>query len=343
MHEIDLSKFDLRTDLVIDDFIDEKNLFKIDYKKNSISKDIILEEINLTEETVKMCHKVPGKYKNLSFKDITDSTNFKEVEKALTNTIINFLDELKISDTSSCLLIGLGNSKSTPDALGPKTVENIIVTHHLLSIGSIEEGYRNTSILIPGVTGTTGIETKDVIFGVVDQVKPDFIIVIDALKTTSTSRINTTIQISDTGLTPGSGVNNARVSLNSKTLKVPVIAIGVPTIIDSVTIVIDTLNYLLKKISYDKDNINNPKNKLAILTDYENYNKELSQEEKEKILGYLGTLNDENLKQLFQEVLNPLDYNFMVTPKEIDFLIDKLSLLLSNSLNKALHKIKRQN
>lgn len=343
MREIDLSKFELRTDLIIDSFISEENLKSIDYKKTDVTKDITVEEITLTEETAKLCNKLPGLYKSVSFKDITDHTNFKEVEKTLTKTLTNFLDELKIKKDASCLLIGLGNYKSTPDALGPKTAEQIIVTHHILSIGSLEEGYRDVAILIPGVTGTTGIETKDIILGVVSELKPDFIITIDALKTSSTSRINKTIQITNTGISPGSGVNNSRISLNKETLKVPVISIGVPTIIDSSTIVIDTLNYLLKKISYDKDNTNNYKNKIAFSKDYENYQKELTPKEKEKILGMIGTLDEESLKTLIDEVLNPLDYNLMVTPKEVDFLIEKLSKLLSNSLNNSLHKIKRQN
>lgn len=343
MREIDLSRFDLRTDLIIDHFISEENIKKIDYKKTEITKDIILEEINLDKKTAPLCNRLPGIYKSISFKDITDHHNFIEVEKAVTNTLIKFLEEINLQQSASCLLIGLGNEKSTPDALGPKTVGEIIVTHHILKIGPLEEGYRDVSILIPGVTGTTGIETKDIILGVVEKIKPDFLITIDALKTSSTSRINKTIQITNTGIAPGSGVNNTRVALNEETLNIPVLAIGIPTIIDSSTIVIDTLNYLLKKLSYDKDNIENYKNKIAISKEYENYQKELTIEEKEKILGIIGTLDKENLKKLIDEVLNPLDYNLMVTPKEIDFLIDKLAKLLSNSLNHSLHKIKRQN
>ncbi len=343
MREIDLGKLNLRTDLIIDDFKDEETLKKIKYKRKDITKEIIVEELVIDEKSSQITNKVPGLYKNISFKDITDSTNFKLVEETFTSTLISFLEELNIKETSSCLVIGLGNVKSTPDALGPKTVEQIIVTHHILKIGSLEEGYRDTSILIPGVTGTTGIETKDIIYGVKELIKPDFLIVIDALKTTKTSRINQTIQISNSGIAPGSGVGNTRSALTKETLNVPVITIGVPTIIDSVTIVIDTLNYILKKISYDKDNINNPRNKMAITKDYENYNKELTDSEKEKILGLIGTLDEESLKSLLNEVLNPLDYNFMVTPKEIDFLIDKLSNLLSSGINKTLHKIKRQN
>lgn len=343
MREIDLSGTNLRTDLIIDDFIKEEDLKQIDYKKTEFSKDIILEEIYLTDETAKLCKRLPGRYKSLSFKDITDSTNFLEVEKALTKVLSSFFKESKIDTDATCLLVGLGNIHSTPDALGPKTVEKIIVTHHLLSFGELEKGYRDTSILIPGVTGTTGIETKDIIFGVLNEVKPDFIIVIDALKTTSTSRMNTTIQVSDSGISPGSGVYNQRAALNFDTLHIPVISIGIPTIIDSVTIVTDTLNYLLKMISYDKDNPNDFKRKMAVTDDYKDYREELSLEEREKILGYLGGMDDDKLKTLFEEVLNPLDYNFMVTPKEIDFLIERLSKLLSSSLNHSLHQLKRQN
>ena len=343
MREIDLSKFNVRTDLIIDDFTSEEALKQIKYKRTDITKEIILEELEIDDTSSQIINKIPGLYKNISFKDITDSTNFKLVEETFTNTLTSFLEELKITENKSALIIGLGNSKSTPDALGPKTTEQIIVTHHILKLGSLEEGYRDTSILIPGVTGTTGIETKDIIFGVKELVKPDFIIVIDALKTSKTSRINQTIQISNSGITPGSGVGNSRSSLTQETLNVPVITIGIPTIIDSVTIVIDTLNYILKKVSYDKDNIHNIKNKMTISKDYEYYDKELSQKEKEKILGVIGTLDENSLKSLLNEVLNPLDYNFMVTPKEIDFLIDKLSELLSSGINKALHKIKRQN
>ncbi len=343
MREIDLSRFNMRTDLIIDDFVNKDILSKINYRRTDISKDIVLEELEIDSSSAKLCGKMPGIYKNISFKDITDTTNFNKVNETFTNTLISFFNDINIKENDSVLVVGLGNIKSTPDALGPKTVEKIIVTHHILKLGSLENGYRDTSILIPGVTGTTGIETKDIISGVKEIVNPDFIIIIDALKTSKTSRINQTIQISNSGISPGSGVGNHRSPLTKDSLNIPVVSIGVPTIIDSVTIVIDTLNYILKKISYDKNNLNNPKNKMKISKDYEYYEKELTDKEKEKILGLIGTLDDDNLKRLLNEVLNPLDYNFMVTPKEIDFLIDKMSLLLSEGINKALHKIKRQN
>ena len=136
-------------------------------------------------------------------------------------------------------------------------------------------------------------------------------------------------------------VNNSRISIDKETLKVPVIVIGVPTIIDSSIIVADTINFMLKKFSYDKNNINNKQDKLKFKIDYKDYDKDLDKDEKKYLLGIVGTLSEDELQRLVFEVLNPIDYNYMVTPKEIDFLIDKLSLLIGHGLNMALHSVKR--
>ena len=343
MRELNLSNINVRTDLIIDDFEKLEDLEKIKYQKREVSEDIIIEELVLDKNTSTILNKKEGIYKNISFKDITDSTNYDKVLDAFVKTFTKLLEELKLDKKKSCMIVGLGNRKSTPDAIGPKTLDNIIVTHHLLEFGPLEENYRDVAILEPGVKGTTGLDAKDHIDGLVKIIKPDFLIVIDALKTTSTSRMVKTIQISDAGLIPGSGVNNNRKELNKNNLNIPTVAIGVPSIIDSTTIVFDTLNYLLKKVSYEKDNANSYRNKLAITNDFENYKDTLNDEEKEKILGMLGTMDDDDLKTLLNEVLNPLDYNLMVTPKEIDFLVEKITKLLAEGLNISLHKIKRQN
>jgi len=250
---------------------------------------------------------------------------------------------LKINSKAKCLVVGLGNYKSTPDSLGPKVINKIVVTRHLYLIDEleVEEGYRNVSCFTPGVMGTTGIEAKDFIFGLCNEIKPDFVIAIDALASSSIDRVNKTIQMTNTGISPGSGVGNNRVEISESTLGVPVIAIGIPTVVDAVTIVSDTLKYLLKKFSYNKENINKSSNKLKPVTSInylEQETKELSIEDREKILGFLGNLKDEEVHQLIFEVLSPIGYNLMVTPKEIDFIVDKLSLVLSTSINSSLHK-----
>lgn len=334
MHEINLSNFSLRTDLLIDDYKDTKSK---EYNKKSINKDIYVETINIKDEN-NIYKKKKGLYKTITFRDITDKDNF--------NLVLNtFIEELKdmiklnnIEEKDKCLIVGLGNIESTPDALGPKTLKNILVTRHLFELGEVEEGYRNVSILEPGVTGTTGIETKDIVLSITKETKPDFLIIIDALATSSIDRLNKTIQITNSGIVPGSGVNNSRISISKETLGIPVIVIGIPTIIDSSVIVTNTIKYMIEKFSYDKENINNKKDKLKCKIDYRNYKEELTKEDKEYLLGIIGTLSEEELMKLVVEVLNPIDYNYMVTPKEIDFLIEKMSLLLGKGINYSLNK-----
>ena len=151
------------------------------------------------------------------------------------------------------------------------------------------------------------------------------------------SRVNKTIQLTDTGIHPGSGVGNNREELSEESLKIPVIAIGVPTIVDAVTIVSDTFKYILKHFSYKIENIDNNKLKLVPNPNYLNHQEKLSKEEKESLLGMVGTLSEEETKQLLVEVLSPIDYNLMVTPKEVDFVMKKLSNVISKSINKSLH------
>lgn len=339
MHSIDLKNFNIRTDLLVDNdyyknekLDDIKKVYKID--------NIKIEEIILNDNNSKYFNKKPGIYETISFEDITDKDNFKKVEDVFIKVFKEFLIKLDVIDKEKVLIIGLGNEKSTPDALGPLAIDNILVTRHLFKIGEVEEGYKNTSAFKPGVTAETGVETKDMITNLVKIIEPDFIIIIDALASSSIDRLNKTIQITSSGITPGSGVGNNREEISSDTMKVPVIAIGIPTVVDATTIVNDTFNYLVKQISYKIDNINNKKLKLVPERNqnYKDHNKNLSKEEKEKLLGMLGTLTESEFKNLIYEVLIPINENLMVTPKEVDFLIEKLSLLLSSGINKTLHK-----
>ena len=255
-------------------------------------------------------------------------------------TLKNMLNKLNISSNAKILVVGLGNASSTPDALGPKTLDHVLVTRHLFLLGDVEEGYRNVASFKPSVTGVTGIETKDLIEGIKEKIKPDILIVIDALASSSIERLNKTIQITSAGISPGSGVGNNRLEISQDTLHIPVIAIGVPTVVDGATIVENTLQLLLKKISYGLENKENEKLKLVPITNqnYLNHTKELSKEQKEDLLGMVGLLDEQELKSLILEVLLPVNYNMMVTPKEIDYLIEKLSLLLGNMINKSLHE-----
>ena len=280
-------------------------------------------------------------YTTIYFDDVTDKDNFNEVEKIFKNELAKMFEIEHITKDKSCMIIGLGNSKSTPDALGPKTSQKIIVTKHIYElVGYLEEGYRICSSFIPGVMGTTGIETSDIIKGIMTYSKPDFLIIIDALASDSIDRVCKTIQITNAGINPGSGIGNSRKEISKDILDIPVIAIGIPMVVDAVTIVSDTINLMEKHFSYNIKNKDNKKNKL-IPFNMQNYLKEkdlsLNADEKNYFLGKVGTLKDYEKKSLIFDVLTPIGYNLMVTPKEVDFLIEKLSDLIATGINKTIH------
>lgn len=333
MHTVDLSKYNIRTDLIIEKV--SKDLLNNHYEENNVSVD----DIELLKNNI--LKRKPGKYITISFNDVTDQTNYQNVLKVLKKELNKILKFTNIKENDTCLIIGLGNKDIISDALGNKTLKNIIVTRQLYLINDYDKRYRNVSILEPNVLGVTGIESYDIIEGVIKKIKPDFVIAIDSLCASNINRLNKTIQISNTGIEPGSGIGNNKKELSFETLGIPVIAIGVPTVVDSSVIVSDTINYIMKKISYLKNNLNNNLDKLKPVNkiNYLNNDKELSEEEKKEILGYIGLLDEDKLKNLVWEVLSPINSNMIVTTKEIDFIVEKLGKLIANSLNSCLHQV----
>lgn len=248
-----------------------------------------------------------------------ESPYMKENEVNKHEEIIKILSEklagiLKINRESVILVVGLGNWNVTPDALGPKVVSRVLVTRHIASEvpEDIDENVRSVAAVSPGVMGITGIETGEIIMGIAEKVKPDVVIAVDALAARKASRINSTIQISDTGVCPGSGVGNRRMELSKKTLGVPVVAVGVPTVVDAATLVNDTLDIILDEL--------------------------IEQSTKSTALYQLlaGMVGDDKY-ELISEILNPYETNLFVTPKEVDAVIDRLSGIIANALNIALH------
>ena len=331
MHEIDLSNYNLRTDLIVEQDIENISSNKYSYD------DIIVEDIVLKKNN--SLKRKEGKYVTISFKDVTDENNYHKVLKVFQDELKKILKYIRVKKDDSCLIIGLGNSKIISDALGSKTLDNIIVTRHLYLLDNVDNKYRNTSILEPNVIGVTGIDSYEIIKNTVKEIKPDFLIIIDSLCAANIRRLNKTIQITSTGIIPGSGIGNNRTELSKDTLGVKVIAIGIPTVVDSTVIVADTINYLLRKISYSKNNSYIDKFKTPDKIDYFNYNISLNEKEKKEVLGYIGLLNESDLKSLVWEVLSPIESNMIVTVKDIDFIIEKTSKLLSQGINNVLHNI----
>lgn len=336
MHNIDLKKYEIRTDMAIDLTEKDKKTFKPEiYTKDGVK----ISWIDLDENN--NIGKKPGTYLTLEFNDVTDDDARKMVSNVFKEEFKKMLDVIGYKNGMKTTVIGLGNAKSTPDALGPFATDKIIVTKHFFDMNiDVDESFSNVSAFYPGVTGSTGIETSDYINGVVKEIKPDLVIVIDALASTSISRVNKSIQVSNTGISPGSGIGNKRKEISMETLGVPVIAVGVPTVVDAALIVSDTINYMTKNYVYNKNFqkkkvskfINKPVNYLKDEVD-------VTEDDKKTLLGLVGTLNERELKNLTYEVLTPIGYNLMVTPKEVDFVIEKLSDVISYGINHCLHKI----
>lgn len=223
-------------------------------------------------------------------------------------------DIIKLEKDKTALVVGLGNWNVTPDALGPEVVSKLLITRHLKMMmpDKIDEGIRPVCALSPGVLGITGIETSEIIQGVVRKIKPDIIIVIDALASRKMERVSTTIQIGDTGISPGSGVGNKRMGLTKAILGVPVIAIGVPTVVDAATMANDTIDLVLDTMIKESGGGGKFYNMLKSIDKGEKY-------------------------RLIQEVLSPYLSDLMVTPKEVDSIIDSVSKIIANGINIALH------
>lgn len=336
-HEINLNNIDIHTDLAID-VIDK--ISSLDGVKQVIKN---IDGVGITDvklDKKNSLNKKEGNYITIEFDDVTDTTNYNKVKDVVKMELNSLMGKMNIKDSDTCLFIGLGNVKSTPDSLGPKVSKDIIVTKHIYDLGELDSKYRVVSVISPGVSATTGIETSDIVDSIVKMVKPNFIIAVDALASGSVDRVNKTIQMTDTGIHPGSGIGNARKEISKDTIGIPVIAIGVPTVVDASVIVADTINYMYKHYAFNKEYSNNPKSKLTFNNiDYLNKNIVINNKDKEDLFGLIGKLNSDEVKILINEVLNPIGYNLMVTPKEIDFVIDKLSTLISSSVNEILHNI----
>jgi len=289
----------------------ENEIQGIETEEQEITEKIKVTRVKITNEQGEQAiGKKRGNYITIDIKKMNIITD-EEIEKAaetLANEIKNLV-EGKVQHKEDILVVGLGNEEVTPDALGPNVVKEIEVTRHIINYlpQYIDENARPVSAIAPGVLGTTGIETLEIIKGVVDNTKPKLLIVIDALASRSIERISSTIQLSDTGIVPGAGVGNTRKELTEATLGIPVIAIGIPTVVETAVVVNDALDLFIEK---------------------------LQQEAKSN--EYLNRLKEEDNYEQIKEALLPKDFNFIVTPKEIDELILNMSQVVARGINMSM-------
>ncbi|MDO5155673.1 MAG: GPR endopeptidase [Eubacteriales bacterium] len=236
-----------------------------------------------------------------------ESEHFREQDEGIHAPMMEVLcKEIRqlIGNKKKIMVAGLGNREVTPDALGPFVIDNLYVTRHLLKEGIIRESVE-LSAIAPGVMAQTGMESLTVLKALVDSIKPELLIVIDALAARESDRLNKTIQIADTGITPGSGVGNHRNAINKESIGVPVIAIGVPTVIAVPTIVNDAMDVMVNALG------------------------------KQATKNVLKKFNDEERYQLACEMVTPYLENMFVTPKDIDEAVKRISYTISEAINKA--------
>lgn len=267
-----------------------------------------------TEKGARAMGKPKGVYITLEAPDMSvpDEEYHREISVVLARYIRQLLPDC--GEEQSVLIVGLGNRDITPDALGPDVVGNLLITRHIVEeYGKLALGrdkINKISGIVPGVMAQTGMEASEIVRGIVEETKPDYVIAIDALAARSTRRLNRTIQIADTGIHPGSGVGNHRNGLTQKSLGVPVIAIGVPTVVDAATIVNDTMENLLAAM-----------------------------EESDILKGIGDTFhlfNATEKHQLIRELIAPHLNGMFVTPKDIDEIIKRIGYTISEALNIAL-------
>ena len=261
----------------------------------------------------KIMNKEIGKYITLE----SDLMKFDDDDSR--EKVINYLkDELieifGTDQSKKTLIIGLGNWNITSDALGPRAVSKTLVTRHIFKNYNkdYDDDFSEVAALSPGVMGITGIETVEIVKSIVDKIKPDRVVAIDALASRKMDRVNSTIQISTGGIAPGGGVGNKRKALDKSYLGVDVIAIGVPTVVDAATLTIDVLDLAIDNLI------------------------EVSQENSE-FYKMLTKLKEEEKYQLIKDSLDPYDKNLIVTPKDIDETIENLAIIISEGLNRSLH------
>ena len=264
----------------------------------------------ISEEGEQALGKPKGTYVTIDLKNlkIAQEDEIQKAAESLSRELKELMENY-IQKEDDILIVGLGNINVTPDALGPKVIEDIDITRHLLKYAPqyLEEGTRPVSAISPGVLGTTGIETVEIISGIVEHIRPKLLIVIDSLASKSMARISSSIQLADTGIVPGAGVGNTRKELSKKTLGIPVIAIGIPTVVEAATIAAESIDILIKKL-----------------------------QNKAKSNDYLNNLQDEDKYEMMKEALIPQDYNLIVTPKEIDDLIENMSSVVARGINYSL-------
>ena len=310
--------YNFRTDLALErrDIYQKANKLNqidgVESTEEEINDNIKVSRVKITNSKGEEALGKPiGTYVTIDVKKLkmAGEEEIQKTSEVLTDELKKIV-EMHVNNQEDILIVGLGNIYVTPDALGPKVINEIDVTRHIIKYlpQYVDEGTRPVSAISPGVLGTTGIETVEILKGIVENIHPKLLIVIDALASRSIERISSTIQISDTGIVPGAGVGNTREEISEKALGIPVVAIGIPTVVELATLVSDGIDIFIDRL-----------------------------QEKAESNEYLNKLQQNDKYEEVKEALNVGDYNMIVTPKEIDDLIENMKDIVARGINFAVN------
>lgn len=310
--------YNFRTDLALErrDIYQKANKLNqidgVESTEEEINDNIKVSRVKITNSKGEEALGKPiGTYVTIDVKKLkmAGEEEIQKTSEVLTDELKKIV-EMHVNNQEDILIVGLGNIYVTPDALGPKVINEIDVTRHIIKYlpQYVDEGTRSVSAISPGVLGTTGIETVEILKGIVENIHPKLLIVIDALASRSIERISSTIQISDTGIVPGAGVGNTREEISEKSLGIPVVAIGIPTVVELATLVSDGIDIFIDRL-----------------------------QEKAESNEYLNKLQQNDKYEEVKEALNVGDYNMIVTPKEIDDLIENMKDIVARGINFAVN------
>lgn len=270
-------------------------------ESNDTKNGVAISRIDILDEAAgERIGKRPGRYVTLEAPKLAERTD--EVFRSVAFTLASELSALtgELDENATILIAGLGNRYVTPDSLGPRVAERVFVTRHInkLMPEALPGRVRSVCAVSPGVMGVTGVQTRELLSGIVDNIRPDLMIAVDSLASRRAARISSTVQLSNAGISPGGGVGNTQAGLFEEELDVPVIAIGVPMVVYASTIAEDTINYIAGDISYPVD--------------------------REKLTASVARAMDEHIGPL------------IVTPKDIDTIVEDMSKVVAEGINRAL-------
>ncbi|MEK4486529.1 GPR endopeptidase [Psychrobacillus sp. FSL H8-0484] len=289
---------------------------------------VLITSIEVNEEGEKKLGKKKGKYITLT--DLTvspdEEQSFQNLEKLFTRKLQEMHEHIKLTKSSKILIIGLGNATITPDAIGPKAIE------YLQGSSLTQNEQVKVVMYAPGVTGQTGFETSDFIEAISKAFQPDLILVLDALAARNSERLCKTIQLTNTGIHPGSGVGNQRKEVSEEVYGVPVTAIGIPMVVDGPVLYADAMEHVIHYIASKVEEKGRPSSALAVTPMVSSKKTSIDKTVLQPIFGEWVTWSTDEKRKLFEEVFVGKNPSLFVTPKETDAWVEQYAYLLSSGL-----------